>query len=507
MLFIIHLFCISIIVILFKYTSSSSIALVSYATKIQIYLNLSFFLPLIVITITTISIISKLYQKNLDEDFAIKAKNIGNNLSLYFEEFKNEKVKKKSLNGFINQLSKYTETDINFYNNQGIAIATNQPLFFQKEILSPYLPPEVWIEIKERKNNMTMQSENIGNLHYHTVYIAIKEYNTGNLLGIIGIPFFESKQELERQMIEVFTTIINIFSLLFIIFLILSYILSKNLTIPLNIITLNIKKTTLGNTNEKIYWNTQDEIGLLISAYNQMLEKLEISKEALKNSEKEKAWREMAQQVAHEIKNPLTPMKLTIQYLNQNILLPNDEQHQKISKGLDTIHNQIELLNEIATSFSSFAKMPLPQLERIELGKLIINTVELFKTANSESITFSVPKEEYYISGDTKLLNGVFSNLLINALQSIPKDKDGLIEVNTIINQQKIQVVIKDNGIGIPEEIQDKIFLPHFSTKFSGSGIGLALAKQGIEYMGGKIWFKSSINIGTKFYIELPLIE
>lgn len=505
-LFIIFLLIITAYLLAFRIFSLQSNMLVSYASKIQLYLNLAFFLPLFVIALTTLSVIGSMYQNNLNNNFIKKAENIGNRISIFFEDFKKEKVKRESLNTFILQLSKYTESDINFYNTNGILVSSNQTNIYQKGLLSYYINPEALSEIKERKNNILMLTERIGNLNYHAVYIAVKAYDTGQLLGILSIPFFESRQELEKQIIEVFTIIINIFSSIFIVFLVLSYIVSEALTIPLKLITHSIKKTTFGDANEPIKWTSKDEIGLLIGEYNLMLQKLEFSKEALRSNEKESAWREMAQQVAHEIKNPLTPMKLTIQYLNKNILSKEDPLHEKISKGLLTILNQIETLNEIATSFSTFAKMPAPKHEIFEIFPLLQQSAQLFNNTVASITTVSLPTESSYINGDPQIMNGIFSNILLNAVQSIPSGRMPEIVIIGTINNQTISIEIRDNGIGIPKELHHKVFAPHFSTKYTGSGIGLALAKQGVEHIGGKIWFESESDVGTSFFIELPLV-
>ena len=437
--------------------------------------------------------------------FEKKAENIGNRIAVFFEDFKKEKIKKENFNSFVQQLSKFTETDINFYNGNGVLVASNQPLIYQKGLLSRYLNPEAMSEIKERKNNMIMLTEQVGNLHYHSVYIAVKAYDSGKLLGILSIPFFESRQELEKQIIQVLTTIINIFSSIFIVFLLLSYIVSKALTVPLKLITHSIKKTSFGNTNEPIDWESKDELGLLVGEYNAMLQKLEISKDALRSSEKENAWREMAQQVAHEIKNPLTPMKLTIQYLSQNILDKNDDAHEKISKGLTTILNQIETLNEIATSFASFAKMPVPKNEVFDIVALLQNSANLFNNTVENIKTISLPTGIVKVYGDPQIMNAIFSNILLNAVQSIANDSMPDIAIIGELTNDSIVLEFKDNGIGIPETMQHKVFVPHFSTKYTGSGIGLALAKQGVEHVGGKIWFSSVANVGTSFFIQLPL--
>jgi signal transduction histidine kinase len=474
----------------------------SFSSKIQLILNTAFFLPLLVITATTLSIIGKLYEKNLEERFKNESVKLSNRMVRYLEEFESSS-KKQSLQNFVSELATFTETDINFYNIYGKLLATSQQSIYKQNLISEYIHPEAFAEIKEQKLLNTLHNETIGNLGYHSVYMAVKSYNSGALLGIISIPFFESALELEQQLIEVFCTIINIFTIMFLIFLGLLQTLSQKLLIPLKILTQGLKSTSLSDSNKPIAWNSKDEIGLLVNEYNLMIKKLEISKIEIQNNEKEKAWRDIAKQVAHEIKNPLTPMKLTIQHLQMQATDSSQVFLGKVKKGFDTILNQIEILSNIAGSFSDFAKMPVPQVEPIELEKVLHDTVQLFMNQGYNGIQLQIPAHKIKVMSDSKVLSGILLNLLINAYQSQSELRNIKIVVGVKIVNDKTIISIQDNGIGIPTELRDSVFLPKFSTKSTGSGIGLALAKQGIEFMGGKIWFDSELNVGSTFYIEL----
>jgi two-component system nitrogen regulation sensor histidine kinase NtrY len=235
--------------------------------------------------------------------------------------------------------------------------------------------------------------------------------------------------------------------------------------------------------------------------------KLEASKDALTKSEKESAWREMAKQVAHEIKNPLTPMKLTLQHLKR--ILDKDGQDLKSasSKSIHTLLDQVENLSDIATSFSSFAKMPVPKNEKFEISSVLKNVLDLYKNNEQAEIIAEIQTGYFHVMGDEQLMNRIFNNLIINALQSIPNDRKPEVIVYLYQTQlNKVQVKIKDNGTGISDSIKDKVFVPNFSTKYAGSGIGLAIAKRGVEQAGGKIWFETVAGQGTSFFVELPLI-
>jgi nitrogen fixation/metabolism regulation signal transduction histidine kinase len=310
----------------------------------------------------------------------------------------------------------------------------------------------------------------------------------------------------------VLTNVINIFTLIFIIFLVGSYYASNKLTFPLKYITQKLKRTSLSDYNEPLSWNSDDEIGLMISEYNRMLVKLESSKEALSRSEKESAWREMAKQVAHEIKNPLTPMKLSLQHMKRVLekayaLTGNGDSEEKDAtiKPIDNLLDQVDTLNEIATSFSSFAQMPMPKSEYFDLAPVVKRTVELFQDGQ-HSIELQIEKGGFGVVSDSHLMSRIISNLIINAKQSVPQGRKPKIQVSLQKGVRGFLILkVSDNGSGISKEIQDKVFLPNFSTKYTGSGIGLAIAKRGIEHSGGRITFETKENIGTTFYIELPL--
>jgi nitrogen fixation/metabolism regulation signal transduction histidine kinase len=237
-----------------------------------------------------------------------------------------------------------------------------------------------------------------------------------------------------------------------------------------------------------------------------MLISLEDSKNALKNSEKEKAWREAAQQVAHEIKNPLTPMKLTLQLISKKI---NDNKvtPKALEIPLQSVLDQVETLNSIASSFSEFAKMPSPIIERVEVHELLKKAAELFSGEKELDIKLILDPRNVYCLADPKLLSRIFNNLLLNSKESIKQNQQAVeVEVTTKLDNYLV-IEIADNGAGIEEDIMDKVFIPRFTTKEQGSGIGLAMIKHGIENMRGNIYINSEVEKGTTFIIELPIAD
>ncbi|MDF9796926.1 two-component system nitrogen regulation sensor histidine kinase NtrY [Catalinimonas alkaloidigena] len=483
----------------------------NFATKIQLYLNAAFFMPLLALSITTLSVISKSYSEEVDSEYLKKAEQIGRNIIDILDNYFQGELSDDVLANTLSQMSKYAETDANIFDIEGKLIATSQPLIYEDSLLSSYINPRAIANIKESENNKLVLEESVGSLSYKSSYIGLKSENTGELMGMLSLPFFESRSQLEEQVIQVLTNIMNIFTMVFIVFLIISYLASILLTYPLKYITQKIKRTSLADYNEPLSWDANDEIGLMIGEYNKMLVKLEASKAALARSEKESAWREMAKQVAHEIKNPLTPMKLSLQHLKRKLQVDfkkgmDATEVVEMGKPFDNLLHQIDTLSDIASSFSDFAKMPTPKSEYFDFAALVNKITGLYTEEEGNYISLCVQEGNYAIVSDQQLMGRILSNLIINARQSIPKDRTPKIDIHLQqVGRDKLILKVSDNGTGIAKEIQHKVFLPNFSTKYAGSGIGLAITKRGIEHAGGRIAFDTQEGKGTTFFIELPL--
>ena len=302
--------------------------------------------------------------------------------------------------------------------------------------------------------------------------------------------------------------LLNAFVFLLLISSAVSFSISHSIISPLAELGRKLKDFSLGKRNEPISWKPSDELGTLIQAYNEMITKLEQSAELLAHSEREVAWREMAKQVAHEIKNPLTPMKLSIQHMDARINDADEETAKEIVHEVSKILiEQIDNLSRIASEFSSFAKLPKPEYERISLNDLMTSVYDLFSTRSRIRFNLYVPIDELFVQADRTHLIRVMNNLLKNAIQSIPGDKEGHIVIRLRDHNGNAIVMVEDNGKGIERELKDKVFFPNFTTKSSGTGLGLAISKNIIETFGGTIYFRHNRPRGTVFIFELPLIE
>jgi nitrogen fixation/metabolism regulation signal transduction histidine kinase len=235
-----------------------------------------------------------------------------------------------------------------------------------------------------------------------------------------------------------------------------------------------------------------------------MIAALENSAQKLAQSERESAWREMAKQVAHEIKNPLTPLKLGLQLLEKSWKDKDPKFDQKFERFSKSFVEQIESLSSIASEFSSFARMPDTRLERINIFDMLGQAITIFVQMDNIKINFQQPEAPFYIKADRDQLLRCFNNLLKNAIEATQHRNPGIIDINYVISKNNILLSIKDNGNGIPEQMRDKIFEPNFTTKSSGTGLGLAFVKNSIENADGRVWFETIQGVGTTFYLSLP---
>ena len=243
----------------------------------------------------------------------------------------------------------------------------------------------------------------------------------------------------------------------------------------------------------------------MVQEYNRKVAELQESAAQLAKSERESAWREMAKQVAHEIKNPLTPMKLSIQHMKRSIEVKDEDSQDKLNRVTASLIEQIDALTKIANEFSNFAKMPKAIEEEVNLGIVLENAYAVFSKSEEYQIEFNnLTENNAIIWADKTLCLRVFNNLIKNALQAIPSNEEGLIKLFLTDEGDHYLVEVRDNGVGINDEQAKKIFVPYFTTKSTGTGLGLAMSQQIIENMNGKIYFKSKITKGTSFFVSFP---
>ncbi|GDX51172.1 hypothetical protein LBMAG27_02190 [Bacteroidota bacterium] len=492
-----------------------SFAEASFRNIIQLSFVFIIFLSVIFLGITIGNLFKAQFNNNTSEKLSEKLKEVEQSVRYVVSNT----VSFDSLCGFtprdlstilninINDFSELHDMDVNFYDMHGALLTSSQPSIFEKGLQSRMMDAKAFCKMRAELPSEIIQEEKIGALKYLSGYKPV--YNEeGQLLAYLNIPYFNTYRLLNEQIGVFFSALINILVTALILAGFLAPFISRQITGKLSHIAQKFKQVTIGGKNEPIQWQARDELAVLVNEFNKMIMKLDESAKQLARSERESAWREMAQQVAHEIKNPLTPMKLSIQHL-QRAYDNNDPRAPELAARVSkTLIEQIENLSKIATEFSSFAKMPQPENEKMHLLEVVYHSANLYKQNEEVNVTVQTEgKINDLVFGDKNQLLRVFNNLILNSIQAIPEDRNGEVLVKAINHENNIIVSVSDNGIGISEEKAKKVFVPNFTTKSSGMGLGLAITQNIIELAGGTIRFESVENSGTTFYVTLPVLN
>lgn len=471
---------------------------ITYSNRIQLYIYGAMILPIMIIAGITLRLNSQSEQEHTEAENIDKANRLAQNLVTVFQQ------NPESLPDELLTQAKAVGVDLSVFMPTGTLLSTSQPDIYSSLLVSRLIQPEALKRIQSG-NFLFSLTEQVGKLRFQNTYAAMRSPTTGEVVAILSVPFFESQQEGEVNQLRLASNIWTVFALVFLIFYLLSFVALDWLTKPLQVIASSLRRTTLSGTNRKLSWSSRDEIGVMIDEYNKLIDNLEVSKAELARKQREAAWREMARQVAHEIKNPLTPIKLTLQQMEMGMLKDKSANERNV-QSIKTVLHQVEILNEIASSFSAFAQMPELKLERINVKSLINETIALYHNAAPHTVDIKGSDEPIWVMADPKLFVRIFGNIVLNAFQS-GNGSPVTVLVSAAVVEKQVRIAFSDNGEGIPQDILDRIFIPYFSTKETGSGLGLAMAKQGIEQAGGKIWCASEVGKGSTFFIELPVVH
>lgn len=395
-------------------------------------------------------------------------------------------------------------TDINLYDTLGALRATSRHYLFDMDMVAPQMDANAYTNIHKQKKLYYFQRESIGRAAFRTAYIPLRDDN-GNAFAYLSLPDYTTEAALNGEITSFIFSYINIVLLLVGLSSIVVLLLSRRITKPMRLIQERMKEVRIDKPNQPIEWNSRDEIGQLVKQYNLSLAELEKSANMLARSERETAWRDMARQVAHEIKNPLTPMRLSIQFLQQSWRENDSKLEQRFNDTTALLIEQIDSLSAIASAFSDYAKLPHNTLEEFNLAEMVQNTASLYN--NNPNITFEFkfdPNNCFKIVSDRNNLGRAVGNIVKNAVQAIGDKPDGKIEITMTDSGNRYQILVADNGCGIEEDKKKNIFLPNFTTKSSGMGVGLSITRNIIESLKGTIDFESEVGVGTTFRIEIP---
>ena len=404
----------------------------------------------------------------------------------------------------IRDISEIHDVDVNFYDMNGKLKVSTQPYVYQKHILSNMMDPTAFYKLHNKHEIQVIQQEKVGNFTYLSIYVPIKNDN-GQPYAYINIPYLNSQNELNQEISNFLVTLINLNAIIFVLAGVIAVFLTNRITNSLTLIGHKMRDINLGKFNEEIAWDTRDEIGALVNEYNKMVSKLEESAQALAKSEREGAWREMARQVAHEIKNPLTPMKLSIQYLQRAIAEKKPGIQELSQKVAATLVEQIDQLAKIASDFSQFANIERANNEVFDITDVLQSLTDLYNNNEAVTLVWHKPIKKAMIFADKTQVNRLFTNLIKNAIEASSDKQNSIIVITQTIEAHSVLVSILDSGNGIPEWMHEKIFTPNFTTKSSGTGLGLAITKGIVEKAQGKIWFTTVAQQGTTFYVQFPL--
>jgi two-component system, NtrC family, nitrogen regulation sensor histidine kinase NtrY len=411
------------------------------------------------------------------------------------------------ITGLLIQISNVFNTDINLYDLEGNLYTSSRPEVFNLGLIGEQMNPQAYSGMLLEKSARFIHKESISNLSYLSAYVPFT--NTHNeVLAYINLPYFTRQSVLRKEIYTLVVAVANIYAILILITILIAVIVSNTITKPLQLIQDRLGELSIGKTNEQIDYESDDEIGSLIKEFNRMVVELEKSAVLLARSERESAWREMAKQIAHEIKNPLTPMKLSIQHMQRAWEDRIDNWEELFKTTSRNLVEQIDHLSSIATAFSNFAKLPKTTRGKVDIINQISNAAGLFSNTDNIDISLNLNNiDELYVISDKVHLNRVFINLLKNAIQAIPKSRKGKITIELSREKDMAVVTIRDNGTGVPPEARDKMFIPNFTTKSGGMGLGLAIVKNIIEQSGGYVGFNSEHHKGSSFFFSLPIAD
>jgi two-component system, NtrC family, nitrogen regulation sensor histidine kinase NtrY len=477
---------------------------IKLAFRIQLIFILLVFFSLLFSGVGTGTYVQRQYREYQEGLLREKVSSVQKELQskLAFESALDPGVMGNYLEFLLNKFSVIFVSDMNLYDTRGQLIASSRPEIFNLGLLSQQMNSRAFRQMYNRMLSLYVNNERIGNQNYLSAYVPLLN-GQGQLIAYLNLPYFAKQNAFESEIAGFLSAIINIFVLLFAVSIVIGVFVTSRIVDPLKQIQASLSGFKLGSEQKPIAYKGDDEIGVLVQEYNTKLRELQESSEKLAKTEREMAWREMAKQVAHEIKNPLTPMKLRIQHFQRSFDPNAEDADVRIAHFSDSLIEQIEALTNIANAFSNFAKMPKAQLENVDLVRIIRSVVDTFSAEENIEIITDFNSDQVCVNADKELMLRVFNNLIKNAIQAIPKDQQGQISI-TLLDQNKAVIVrVMDTGTGISDDMKDKIFVPNFTTKSTGTGLGLAMVKQIIESHDGQISFES-VPGNTIFTIRLP---
>lgn len=423
---------------------------------------------------------------------------------LYADKVNDPYLNYLELKGILEKLSTNIHLDITIYDTEGLLLRSSQPELFEKHLLSARMNNKAFYAVSKEGRKQFVQKEHIGSLNYMAMYAPL--YNkSGRLIAYLNLPYFSGQTDMTKDVSSIVAAIVNLYLLLLIGTLLGGMVISNQLSRPLDEISRKMELLDITKKIEHIDYQSKDELGVLIKAYNKMVDDLEDSSRRLAQTEREKTWREMARQIAHEIKNPLTPMRLSIQHLVRLKRSGAPGWESRFDDLAVSLIEQIDILAAAASEFSNFSKFYMQKQMPIELNALIKEQLVLFNISDHIKIDFDSAVPEAVVFGRRSQLARVITNLLSNAVQALEKQSIGVILVSLRREDDLYVFSVADNGPGVSPESRHRLFTPDFTTKSSGTGLGLAISRTIVEQSQGQITYSTSQWGGACFTVRLPI--
>lgn len=478
------------------------------SVRLQVFIVLVLVVSLLVLGVFFIKTYSDIYRKRFSSGIIEKAHSLAIEFQHKIEQYGDSWVQNKQMTqAFSIKLGNIFFTDIHLFDSQGSLLTTTSPVLFDRAISAPRIHPQAFQHLYLEQKPFFVQKETIGTYDFYSGYMPLRNSNH-QLLAVINLPQISQIPEMDYEATKFISTFISIYTFLIILAVLLTLLLSNQIVKPLVFLKNSLAELKIGRKNVKIQLKRKDEIGQLIDLYNELVDRLESAIQELKIRERELAWRDVARQIAHEIRNPLTPIKLQIQFLARSYEPQNPEWQARYISFSKTLLDQIEVLEQLANSFSEFVKMPEQKWEKVNLYKLLKDTIDLYENFGGQIfLEADDNRHNLIVKGDYQQIKRLFVNLIKNAIQSISQPEKGIVRVTVQPAPDGVHIVIKDNGTGISAELAEKIFMPNFTTKSSGMGLGLYIAKNIVEQHNGVIRFESQSGKGTIFTVILPLAQ
>ncbi|MDR1130317.1 MAG: GHKL domain-containing protein [Prevotellaceae bacterium] len=475
----------------------------SYRWKITLVILAGIIGALTILTIAMLAyVINQSEKKNLD---AIHSKMQSTIIELDQSLFDTERIVNDmhgSLESTLIVLSNAFNTDLNMYDMAGNLLVSSRNEIFDRKLIGKKMNREALHALSAEKQSKFIHTERIGTISYFSSYTTY--YNRqGEALAYLNILHFNNRSELRTELLSLTGAIMNIYIFLIITGIALAIFVSNQITRPLDLVSRKMAELNLAKRPEPIEYEWNNELGDLVRAYNRMIGELAQSAKIMAENERESAWREMARQIAHEIKNPLTPMKLNIQLAMRMKKQNREGWQEKMDEAIKSTLEQIDILTYIASEFSNFARMGRIELERINLSQAVLSAISLFSGYRDLKINYADDGKERWVDASKEQLQRVFTNLLKNSVQAVENIPNPEITIVLENRETNCAVRISDNGAGISDETAKKLFHPNFTTKSGGTGLGLAISKSIIESFGGTILFVPDTK-GACFEILLP---